>query len=185
MKKNHGFTLIELMVVVVIIAIFTAIALPSYQQYMRKRDLAVAQQESLRIAAELERFKSKNFSYKGFDPTFSYPAFDKAKGELYLPVGATSSNAKFLLTVVDTTTKKPLNIIVSGNKETDDSKAVKGLGWVMKVERTRTGAGNDSLPKEPKNYDLLLNSNGLRCMTRTANIVTNYLGCGTSDMEKW
>ncbi|MEK5765425.1 type IV pilin protein, partial [Acinetobacter junii] len=51
MKKNHGFTLIELMIVVVIVAIFAAIAFPSYQQYIELKDLAIARQEALRIAA--------------------------------------------------------------------------------------------------------------------------------------
>lgn len=72
MISQKGFTLIELMITIVIVAILAAIAYPSYTQYMERRDLAIAKQEALRISAELERFKSKNFSYKGFDASYLY-----------------------------------------------------------------------------------------------------------------
>ena len=43
MKKQRGFTLIELLIVVAIIAIFAAIALPSYHNHMRKARRTAAQ----------------------------------------------------------------------------------------------------------------------------------------------
>lgn len=184
MKKNNGFTLIELVIVIVIIGIFAAFAIPSYQRYLERRDLAIAKQEALRLANELERFKAKNFSYKGFDAAYAFSDYDKTTGILYLPVGSTSSNAKYILTLVDSDEKTPLTITKNNDgKESADSLKIRGLSWSMKVERQVDRAG---LPIQARNYDLLLNSDGLRCMTKTPNVVKNFIDCGGSDnVENW
>ena len=198
MNKNFGFTLIELMIVVVIIAILAAIAIPSYRQYLERKDLAVARQEALRLAGELERFKSKNFSYKGFDATFLYgylgtdsdgnstseSYYDKATGKLSLPLGASGSDAKYISTLVDGGTgHKPLTIEKnSEGVETTDSGSVNGLSWAISVERAKDGTE----PKQPRNYDLLLTNTGIRCMTKVKNVVTTFVGCGSDDnSESW
>ena len=191
MKKTHGFTLIELMITVVVVAIIAAIAVPSYQQYIERKDLAIARQEALRIAAELERFKAKNFSYKGFDASYLYtyestdadgnPAtasyYNKTTGQLLLPLGSTSSTAKYTLTLANGGTgHKPLTIVKgSDGQETADSASVNGLSWVMSLERAKDSDGE---PKQPRNYDLLLNSAGVRCMTKVKDVVTSYTDCG-------
>ncbi|MEJ5208817.1 pilin [Denitratimonas sp. CY0512] len=54
--KNQGFTLIELMIVVAIIAILVAIALPAYQNYTIKAQLTSALAE---IAAGKTMFESR------------------------------------------------------------------------------------------------------------------------------
>ena len=83
MQFKKGFTLVELMITVVIIAIIAAIAIPSYSAYIQRKDLALAKQEALRLATELEKFKAKNFSYKGFDATYLYTGVDYSNVCMY------------------------------------------------------------------------------------------------------
>ena len=50
MKKNRGFTLIEILIVMVVIGILAAIAVPSYQNQLRKSSRAAAQAVMMEIA---------------------------------------------------------------------------------------------------------------------------------------
>ena len=63
-KQFKGFTLIEVMIVIVIMGILAAIAYPSYQEYVRSTKRADAQAQMLEIAHRLQRFKVANFSFK-------------------------------------------------------------------------------------------------------------------------
>ncbi|WP_121775769.1 prepilin-type N-terminal cleavage/methylation domain-containing protein [Acinetobacter bereziniae] len=63
---TKGFTLIELMLAIIIIAILVAIALPNYQHYARKNNEKIAEQKLQDIALKLEEERSRNFSFGGF-----------------------------------------------------------------------------------------------------------------------
>ncbi|WOX06684.1 type IV pilin protein [Microbulbifer pacificus] len=64
MKQQRGFTLIELMIVVAIIAILTAVAWPSYQNHVRSTNRADAQGALLGLAQAMERHFTENGTYK-------------------------------------------------------------------------------------------------------------------------
>lgn len=61
--KSRGFTLIEVMVVVVVIGILAAIAYPSYEQYIIRANRSAAQQFMLSIANRQEQYRLDARSY--------------------------------------------------------------------------------------------------------------------------
>lgn len=67
MKKhrNTGFTLIEVMIVVAVIGILSAIALPSYSAYVARAKRAQVRSEILKAEGWLERYYTENNRYTG------------------------------------------------------------------------------------------------------------------------
>lgn len=68
MKKQIGFTLIELMIVVAIVSILAAVALPSYNNYIKRGRASAAEQVLLDIANRQEQYLLDARSYTT-DPT--------------------------------------------------------------------------------------------------------------------
>jgi len=63
MNKQNGFTLVELMITVAIIAILASIALPSYQDSVRQTRRAAAQADLMELASHMERVYTSEGSY--------------------------------------------------------------------------------------------------------------------------
>ena len=63
MQKARGFTLIELMIVVGIISIIAAIAIPSYNDYVRRSQLTEAFNNLAAYRVKMEQYYQDNRSY--------------------------------------------------------------------------------------------------------------------------
>ncbi len=89
-RYQSGFTLIELMIVVVVVAILAAIAYPAYTEQIRDSRRAETQGMVMDLAASLESYRAKNFSYDG--ATVSALAPKLSNNEFYSVAINTSNN---------------------------------------------------------------------------------------------
>ena len=62
-KNQKGFTLIELLIVVAIIGILAAIAIPQFASYRKKAFDSAAQSDIKTMRTELEGYYTDNFHY--------------------------------------------------------------------------------------------------------------------------
>jgi type IV pilus assembly protein PilE len=65
MKLNRGFSLLELLIAIVIIAILVTIAYPSYNGYLAKGRRTQAMIDLLYMASQLESFYTQQNTYQG------------------------------------------------------------------------------------------------------------------------
>ncbi len=140
-NKTHqtGFTLIELMVAIAIMAILVALAIPRYQAYVIRNNRVAVQAEMMQIASLMELRKAQFLNYTMTQSTSSARLAALGRSDRFPAV--TTQPQLYTLT---------LNV------------ATNGLTWDLRAVPTgRQAMGNDGA--------LALDSQGRQCWSRGSN----------------
>lgn len=101
MRKQVGFTLIELMITVVVIGILAAIALPNYSSYIRRSHCENAKATILGAANLMERHRAQKNSYLNAS-LGSYAQSPTDGSEQFVLALTTSSPTRFKIVAIPT-----------------------------------------------------------------------------------
>jgi type IV pilus assembly protein PilE len=127
--KQKGFTLIELMIVIVVIGILAAIALPAYQDYVTRAKRADAKTALLAVQLAEEKWRANNSSYTPLMTNLGYP-------------GNTAQNSpdnNYKVTVTNTTaTTYTITAVPQGSQATRDTECA---NFIINQNNTTTVSG--------------------------------------------
>jgi type IV pilus assembly protein PilE len=129
-KQSSGFTLIEVMVVVAVISVLAAIAIPSYQEYVLRANRSDAQDKLAEVAFEQERFANRNRRYTLDMTELGYAADPVASSQgLYDVDAQVCAGANVRTCVILTATPRAGTAQAADGPLTLDTRGIKTGNW--------------------------------------------------------
>lgn len=129
MKNIQGFTMIELMIVVAIMGIISAIAYPSYQDSVRKANRADAMDTMLETAQRLERCYT------------AYGSYDHASCPVQPGATINSTHQHYEVDVTSTPSTYILTASPVSDQQLEDDKCTT---FVLNQSGQKTATGSDA-----------------------------------------
>ena len=128
MQQAKGFTLIELMIVVAVIAILAAIALPAYNEQVRKSRRAEAARFAGEMQLNLERWRAEN-------PSYADCVAPNCPGSGTYPTSPNAAASPFYTVAIDAATATGTYYIITAAPRTGSAQAGDRCGNLT-LERT-------------------------------------------------
>jgi type IV pilus assembly protein PilE len=150
-RKQRGFSLVEVMVVVAIIGILASIALPSYRQYVVRGSRVAAQAELLQLASLQEKIflNSNSYAFGSTGVTDPYNGTATSGSGLGRTSGQTSDG---LYTLSLVTLSSAANCTGSGSVATTSGTQTFTLMAVPVSTGSQAGDGNICVSENGKRY---------------------------------
>ena len=149
MKRVQGFTLIELMIVVAVVGILTAIAYPAYTDAVMKGRRAQARTALMELLQQQERYLTQNNCYLAFTTGTNFTASAQAS------CGSTPNSVPFKVYAGDNVANAPYRL------EAAACSATASLNECVLLTATPTQT-------DAKVGNLSISSNGVKSCTGTA-----------------
>ncbi len=130
-RSSSGFTLIEMMIVVAIIAIVSAIAVPSYNEYVLRSRLQDATASLATKQVQLEQWFQDRRTYAGSGLGTAPCANDTANRNFDFSCNGTENAAGYTLTATGKGTMAGFSLTVNQANQRTTAAVPAGSGWAL------------------------------------------------------
>lgn len=156
-RQNQGFTLIEMMVTITILAILAAIVFPSYKNYQIKTREQNARADLMQNVSNLEKYYAKNYKYSGYSE-----GLKQNKSAKFFTFSGTYESDNYSLTATPTAAN-------SGEEKSIVYDSVRGMLLCWGESNSSTDANNSNADANNSNADANNSSAGANNLSHWEN----------------